>query len=272
MTNDELPENLRKINYLPPASPDECVLDIVTPTCNRKAELQEQAARLGVQLLPKDRWIIVDDATSGGAVDPREIVKHLPAADNLLFVALSYSKLGHPYGSTLNRARHAACSLARPGSWVVEIDDHDALAPECLNSIRQAICSGAVFLYGDVVHVSPGGIDLGPYVKPDYVPWLLRDECSPTEGVRAFPKWLYESVGGYRWHGPNDVGGNEWPAGDYGLFMRMEEFCGGMGFYHIPRVLCWTVKHPQGISGQYAHEQAGMAACLRAAAHAGELF
>lgn len=263
-----MPTKLRDFDYEPPLTPADCLLDVVTPTCNRQRELAEQAERIGLQLGDNDRWIVVDDA-SDLAVDVRGLAAAMPTPDRLLYAGLCYLK--GQYGSTLNRARHVACTLARPDAWIVEVDDHDPITPDCLSFIRQAIVAGATFVYGDVIHVAPSGMELQPFAKPDYRQWLLRDEGSPCEGVRAYPKWLYEAVGGYRWYGERDVGGNEWPAGDYGLFMRMEQLTEGFGFCRIPRVLCSTVKHPHGISGQYQGEQAGMAAQLRAAAAAGVL-
>lgn len=265
-----MPTKLRDFDYEPPLSPAECLLDVVTPSCNRQADLLQQAERIGLQLGDHDRWIVVDDASDQHPCEPRVLAAPLPTPGHLLYVALAYFKDG-PYGSTLNRARHVACTLARPDAWIVEVDDHDRLSPDCLAFIREAIVSGATFVYGDVVHIAPSGMELQPYIKPDYRQWLLRDEFSPCEGVRAYPKWLYDAVGGYRWYGERDVGGNEWPAGDYGLFMRMEQLTEGFGFCRIPRVLCHTVKHPAGISGKYQGEQAGMAAQLRAAAAAGVL-
>ena len=263
-----MPSKLYDFDYEPPLRPQDCKLDIVTPTCNRQSELTEQAERIGLQLGENDRWIVVDDASN---LPPPvlKLASHVPPVQ-LLHIGLSYVKSGQ-FGSTLNRARHAACSLVRPDAWIVEVDDHDPISPDCLSFVREAICQGALFVYGDVIHVTPDGQALRQFDKPDYRQWLLRDEGSPCEGVRAYPKWLYEAVGGYRWYGERDVGGNEWPAGDYGLFMRMEQLTEGFGFCRIPRVLCCTVKSPHGISGVYQGEQAGMAAQLRAAAAAGVL-
>jgi hypothetical protein len=268
---ESLPPRLRDIGYVPPVEPADCILDIVTPTCDRRLALLKQAAKLGPQLSPLDRWLIVDDASSAGAIDPRELLPFLPEVRQLLFVALTYSKAGLPYGSTLQRARHAACSLARPDAWIVEVDDHDYVTPECLAMVRATICRGATFIYGDCLHTNDNGDPVLVYHKPDYRQWLLRDELSPCEGIRCYPKFLYEAVGGFRWYGENDVGGNEWPAGDYGLFLRIEQFCEGHGFTRIPALLCSTVKSPEGISGKYSNEQQTMAALLRAAAHAGAL-
>ena len=269
---DDLPPRLQAIGYVPPAEPADCVLDVVTPTCNRPQALLRQASLLGPQFGPLDRWIVVDDASQFETPLPiAGLAQSLPDLRQLLCVSLSYAKGDLPYGSTLQRARHAACSLARPHAWIVEVDDHDFVTPGCLAMIRETICRGALFIYGDCVHTTNDGSVLATYQKPDYERWLLRDRECPAEGVRCYPKFLYEAVGGFRWHGDREPGGNEWPAGDYGLFLRIEQFCDGYGFVRIPHVLCSTVKTAEGISVKYANEQSGMAAQLRAAAQMGVL-
>jgi len=90
--------------------------------------------------------------------------------------------------------------------------------------------------------------------------------------VRAYPKRLYDAVGGYRFNGRvGEVGEHEFPAGDYGLFMRMEQFLGGVGFVHVPHVLGENQKIATGITGQFGAEQESMASKLRAAAKLGFL-
>lgn len=257
----------------PPASgpPPIVKLDFVTPTANRHADLLMQAKALGPQLAAHDRWIVVDDASAGGAIQPGALVEFLPCkAESILFVALSYAK-GDAVG-TVNRARHAGCSLARPESWIVEIDDHDLVLPGAIDAVRQAILAGAVFVYGDCQWIGPDGEPGEIFRKPDYTSWLLRDGLCPCEGVRAYPARLYSLVGGYRWHGEIGVGGNEFPAGDYGLFMRIEEALGGRGFVRIPHVLNLQPKVVGGISTRFGARQATMAAALRKAAKAGTLL
>lgn len=243
-------------------------LDIVTPTRNRFRELVEQARRLALQLSDLDRWIIVDDA-SGVDFNIHDLVSVLGSAKQLTFTALSYDRRG--WVGTVNMARHAGCSLARRGSWIVELDDHDWLHPGALERIRTAILEGASCIYGDVQLTSargPGEI----FRKPDYRPWLLRDEMCPTAGVRAYPAGLYHLVGGYRWDGEVKVHGCEFPAGDYGLFMRMEEVLDGTGFKRVPEVLCDQPKVPDGISMRNVDAQEKMARALRREAHAGTLL
>lgn len=248
------------------------LLDVVTPTHNRHRELLEQAELLGPQLLPGDRWIVVDDA-SGQSFDVRRLAACLPKLEQILFVALTYSR-GDAIG-TVNRARHVGCTLARNDAWIVELDDHDYIEPRALELVRAAIHDGAVFVYGDVLpedaHGQPGEI----FRKPDYRPWLLRDETCPCEGVRAFPKTLYDQVGGYRWQGHGKrpaVGGNEFPAGDYGLYLRMEAKLEGTGFVRIPHVLNRQPKVPRAISTRYHGQQAEMAGRLRDAARRGVIL
>ena len=259
---------LAACGYEPPDSADDVALDIVTPTRNRRVELVEQAKLIGPQLGANDRWIIVDDA-SDVSVDPRELIPYV-AKEKLVIVYLTYAR-GEE--GTINRARHLACSIARPDAWIVEVDDHDFVVnPKALELVRDAVVRGATLVYGDVLVEADGGRVSDAFAKPDYEPWLLRDQMCPTEGVRAYPKFLYEAAGGYRWYGKIGVGGNEFPAGDYGLFLRIEALCDGKGFYRIPVVLNRQPKVVGGISTRFCSQQADMAIKLRQAARSGELL
>jgi glycosyltransferase involved in cell wall biosynthesis len=261
---------LSGVDYQPPRAPGEVELDIITPTRDRVDEIREQANRIGGQMLPGDRWIVVDDCAGLSPV-AGELAACLPDVQQLFVARLSYYR-GKQEG-TVNRARHLGCSIARPTSWIVEVDDHDFLEPGALEAIRQAICAGAVFCYGDTHQFDHDGASHGIFRKPDYRPYLLRDELCPASGVRAFPEWLYRVVGGYRWYGPRgEVNCNEFPGGDYGLFMRMELWCEGQGFYRVPRVLCRTPMVVGGISTRWAGEQVNMAEKLREAAKRGTLL
>lgn len=217
---------LATVDYVPPPHPGAVALDVVTVTCNRPSDLMEQSRRLAGQLFPQDRWIVVDDASRDGAIDPRTLIEPLPHPEQFLGVALSFIRQ-FPR-ETVTRARHLAASLARPDAWIVEIDDHDWLERQALDAVRVAICRGATAIYGDVQLYA--GMAAGPIEhKPDYAPDLFGD-CNPTSGLRAYPAWLYRAVGGYQ--------DSEFPAGEYGLFRRFEEICNGQGIHRIPQVLC----------------------------------
>ncbi len=264
---------LASVPYQPPAHPGLVNLDIVTVTYNRPNELLSQAKALAGQLTERDRWIIVDDASPTG-MNVRALNQAMfgdgVGVGEPLFIPLVYRR-GQQVG-TINRARQIGCSAARPDAWIVEIDDHDIVVNDALDSVREAICAGAVFVYGDVVCTDGSGRVQNLFQKPDYIPWLLRDSLCPCEGVRAFPKWLFDAVGGYRWSGPIGVGGNEFPAGDYGLYLRMEQLTAGQGWLRIPKVLNVQPKVVGGISTRYAGRQMEMAQKLRMAAQRGELL
>ena len=121
---------LAACGYEPPDSADDVALDIVTPTRNRRVELVEQAKLIGPQLGANDRWIIVDDA-SDVSVDPRELIPYV-AKEKLVIVYLTYAR-GEE--GTINRARHLACSIARPDAWIVEVDDHDEAMIRAVNEL-----------------------------------------------------------------------------------------------------------------------------------------
>ena len=261
---------LAEIGYIPPKTPQDVILDVVTPTADRLMDLTEQAMRLAEQLAPNDRWIVVDDASSGGACSPSELASLLPDRNQLMMLIVSYCKGGRP--GTVNMARHFGCSAARPGAWIVELDDHDHIMPRALDLIREGICAGAAFLYGDTQWFGEGDSPGQLFHKPDYIPYLLRDGFCPCEGVRAFPAWLYRAVSGYRWHGPLGVHGNEFPAGDYALYARMEQFCEGQGFARIPFILNKQPKIKNSISGQFGAEQKMMADLIRKHAQEGTLL
>lgn len=247
---------------------DAPALDIVTVTCNRQPELLEQAKRIGPQMAEFDRWIVVDDASDRG-IDARQLAAAMGHVDQLLIVPLCYAK-GEAIG-TVNRARHVGCSLARNESLIVEIDDHDWLEPDALQLVRDAAMAGGNVIYGDCHWYTADGQPGEVYRKPEYTAWMLRDGGTPCEGLRAFWGWLYRVVQGYRWCGEFEPGGNEFPAGDYGLQLRMEAVLEGTGFVRIPRVLCRSVKVVGGISTRFIDRQADMAKRLRRAAQDGSL-
>jgi hypothetical protein len=261
------PQILTTLGYVKPESVADVFLDIVTPTRNRPRDLEHQAELLADQLGPHDRWIIVRDSDDDrNESDPAKFVH----ADAILEINLDYMR---NRVSTVNMARHAGCSMARPGGWIIELDDHDFLTHDTLDLVRQAIVDGAGFVYGDCIHLDGDGEIIGCYEKPDYQPWMLKAAMCPGEGVRCFPAIAYAAVGGYRWHGPeNEVGANEFPGGDYGLFMRIEKLYGGEGFVRIPKVLCSTVKAVGTITGDHGGKQEAMAEKLRAAENLGRRF
>lgn len=263
----ELPAIAREMGYQVPTL-ENVAIDFVTPTCNREAELLQQGERLGQQIGPNDRWIVVNDAGPMRDGVPAELGA-MVGYDRLMFLGMSY-KRGQGYG-TINRARHAGCSLARPGAWIVELDDHDWIEPGAIDRVRRAIAAGAMFVYGDTLQCDDVG-RIGPYAKEDYRPYLLRDSHCPCEGVRAFPQFLYAVSGGYRFYGDFAPNGNEFPAGDYGLFLRLELLTKGSGFVRVPAVLCRTPKVVGGISTRFGAQQANMAHALRSAAQAGTLI
>lgn len=262
---------LRTVGYAPPGSPEECELDVVTVTRDRVPSMLRQAEALCPQFMPGDRWIVVDDASSASQISFGDLAARMPAPENFSGVALSYAR--NDRVDTVNFAREVGCRSARPGSWIVEIDDHDYVEPDALQAVRDAICRGAVFVYGDVQWCLEDGRLGRLFRKPDYRPYLLRDEMCPCEGVRAFPKWLFEAAGGYRWFGANDdVRGNMFPAGDYNLYTRMELLTEGTGFYRIPLVLNRQPRVTGGISTRFGDQQLRNAILIRAAAQNGTLL
>jgi len=260
---------LATCGYSPPGSPEACRLDVVTVTFNRPAAIKQQAARLIPQLGPDDRWIVVDDAPNQAAPF-NELAHQMAVPGNFMGIRLSYVRSGQV--GTVNQAREVGCRLARPGAWILEIDDHDIVEPDALGAVRDAICRGAVFVYGDVQWCLEDGRLGRTFRKPDYRPYLFRDEMCPAEGVRGFPKFLFEAAGGYRWHGPLGLHGNEFPAGDYALYTRMELLTCGTGFYRIPVVLNHQPKVIGGISTRFGEQQLNNAIAIRAAAQQGTLL
>lgn len=259
-------DNLASIDYRLPSHPGEVALDIVTPTFNRHCELIEQGKRIGPQMQPDDRWIIVDDASNEIPNWRTEILPSLESVGQLFVAGLTYAKGSRPR-SHVNRARDFGVRAARLNSWIVEIDDHDLIRPECLASIRETIVRGACFVYGD--YVLKG--EETPIRKKDYEPFYFRERGNPAVGVRAYPAWLYHVAGGYKWRGPIAVGGNEFPAGDYGLFVRMEAFAGGQGFFRVPTFLCDVKLVPASISVSERTAYSELATTIAEAARRGTL-
>jgi glycosyltransferase involved in cell wall biosynthesis len=252
--------------------PQKVSLDIVTPTYARPREMIGLARTLAPQLSENDRWIVVDDASP----DPLDLTSlsgeiGTAAEHQLLLVRLSYMRTADSVG-TIQRARATGVSCTRPNAWIVEIDDHDWPEPNAIELIRQSIRAGALFVYGDVRWCDEEGRGNKIFRKPDYTPFLLRDHLCPAEGLRAYPRWLYDKVGGYRWSGPLGLHGCEFPAGDYALYTRMELALGGKGFVRIPTVLNRQPKVFDGISIVYSAQQQAMANKIREAARQGDLL
>ncbi len=240
------------------------MIDVVTPTCNRHKQLTAQAEKLGPQLRANDRWIIVDDASQTVPNWRTDIVTRLGNADQILIHCLTYVKGDDK--STVNRARSIGCNAARANAWIVEVDDHDLIEPGTLETIRGTICRGAVFIYGDFIATAEHTDRRQTMNKENYTPMMFRDQACQSEGIRAFPAWLYHVVGGYRWRGPIGLNGNEFPGGDYGLFVRMELFCDGQAFIRLPVVLCTVIRTQDSIGIRYGTKQSQIAGAVALAA------
>lgn len=121
-------------------------LSLITPTRGRWHWLRKQARAIAKQLSPDDGWIIAIDNDLPSARVIAEIAQMIPARQ-LTWLDCTYARPTPPVGC-VNRLRNAATALAPAGHDIVEIDDHDILAPYALAEIRMALAAGYDYVFG----------------------------------------------------------------------------------------------------------------------------
>ncbi len=221
---------------------------IVIPTHNRAKHLCEAIG--GALAQNPDAVIVVDD----GSTDKTQELLRDAGDSRVCCVRLTRS-----HG--VNVARRTGTGVVPSDAVVVELDDHDLLATGAIKALREAFSDRAVsVVYADADFIGPGGQQLeGALKKQAYQPGLFRKVGCQALGVRAYRKAAYDACGGWRL--------DEWPAGDYGMFLRMERALGDAGFLHIPRILCHVRRGIVGsISVRHATAQALRAERMQIAA------
>jgi hypothetical protein len=213
-------------------------LSLITPTRRRWHWLREQARSIAGQLAPDDRWIIAVDNDQLDKNIIGEMARLIPA-DQIIWLHAAYNRPEPPV-ACVNRLRNAATALAPARQDIVEVDDHDILAPYALAEIRMALAAGYDYVFGwyhqqAVVEARGGEGESGREgeleFSPSPTPSLSSLEKWPDVehryqrgaferreidgiGVRAFKRWLWTKLGGWATH--------VWPGGDYHFALRAE--------------------------------------------------
>jgi hypothetical protein len=121
-------------------------LSLVTPTRGRWHWLRKQARAIAGQLSPDDCWIVAVDNDLPSARVVAEIAQMIPARQ-LTWLQCTYARPTPPVGC-VNRLHNAATAIAPARHDIVEVDDHDILAPYALAEIRMALAAGYDYVFG----------------------------------------------------------------------------------------------------------------------------
>ncbi|HET6880426.1 MAG TPA: hypothetical protein VFI31_09740, partial [Pirellulales bacterium] len=167
-------------------------LSLITPTRRRWHWLREQARAIAGQLAPLDRWIIAVDNDRPDKTVVGDVARLIPA-EQIIWLHVAYTRPEPPVGC-VNRLRNAATALAPIGHDIVEVDDHDILAPYALSEIRTALAAGYDYVFGwyhqqAVVEAPPSSLSLWERVRvrageiADGSP--LQTALTPAPGTRS---------------------------------------------------------------------------------------
>jgi hypothetical protein len=250
-------------------------LSLITPTRRRWHWLRAQARAIAGQLAPDDRWIIAVDNDRPDKKVVGEIARLIPA-EQIIWLHCIYARPTPPF-ACVNRLRNAATALVPAGHDIVEVDDHDLLAPYALAEIRAALAAGYDYIFGwyhqqavvDVPCTVGNQLGAGDGMTNDRmtndvrhssfdirhcVPWpnvehrYQRGSFERREidgiGVRAFKRWLWEMFGGWNT--------NIWPGGDYHFALRAER--AGAHLICLEQFLCTVTIEPDSLM---AHHRVG---------------
>ena len=211
----------RKDMPTPDPFPDAPALWVVIPTRNRAKDLGLTLDAVLAQ--EPDGIVLVDDASDKGCCWEPARTLHIGDAFHMLRL---------PEHRGVNYARRVGTSVVPRDAVVVELDDHDLPCDGALDALREAFRDPDIHaVYGDAEFIDRDGKLLKERLdKRDYEPFTLRQHGSQILGLRAYRKKIYDEVGGWRL--------DEWPAGDYALFLRIEDKLQGRGIVRIPKPIC----------------------------------
>jgi len=225
---------------------------VVIPTHNRAELLKQALNSVLVQTRAPDGVVVVDDGSEDctlrwlATFNGQLTVAHLPTCRGV------------------NVARAVGSAMVPPDAIVVELDDDDVLVPEALALVESAFEKlGVRYAYGNYVRFTTGGHEQ-LVENPPYYPWMFRTHGGWTGGLKAYTKGASDAIHGWR--------AVEFPGGDYGFALRVEDkFC-AQGIVHIPEVLVRVRVSPGGISACYETQQNDMVDALCYAAKRGKLL
>lgn len=234
-------------------------LSLITPTRRRWHWLRKQARAIAGQLAADDCWIIVVDDDQANQRVVNEVAELIPN-QQLTWLHCSYARPVPPV-ACVNRLRNAATALAPARHDVVEVDDHDILAPYALAEIRMALAAGYDYVFGWYHQQAVVSCPLPSKAAPNQQatghgqratdklePWpdvqhryqrgaFERHEIDGI-GMRAFKRWLWTRLGGWAT--------NVWPGGDYHFALRAESI--GAKIVCLEQPLCTVTVEADSIS------------------------
>lgn len=198
-------------------------ISLVMPTWNSPIEaLQACLDRVEAQGYPHWELCIADDASTDPEV--RRVLGERAAREPRIRLALREAN-GH-----IAEASNTALALAR-GEFVALLDHDDLLAPHALWAVAEALQARpqAQLLYSDEDKLDEAGRRCEPFLKPDWMPDLLRAQNFVSH-LGVYRRALVEAVGGFR----RGYEGSQ----DHDLALRcIERIADPRDIVHIPRVL-----------------------------------
>ncbi|TAG03659.1 MAG: glycosyltransferase [Betaproteobacteria bacterium] len=225
------------------------LISLFTPTHNTQF-LGETYSSLLAQTCGDWEWVIVpnDPAKDGKAIVPEAIardprVKIFPAPDMV-------ARLG------VGALKRFACERAT-GSYLIELDHDDILAPDCLSEIiSTARTTGAGFIYSDFANFLPDGKSGTYNLEHGWTQYEVEIYGRKYLAMRSFPPTPDALVSIY--YAPNHVRAWSreayWRAGGHDPSFRVADdhdlitrtYLTGCGFHHIEKCLYLYRMHEGG--------------------------
>ncbi|MBF0476863.1 MAG: glycosyltransferase, partial [Deltaproteobacteria bacterium] len=196
------------------------LISLIMPTYNTPAEWLNRAINsVRGQLYPNWQLCLADDGST--AEETISLLKNSAEADHRIKIAYLKENLG------ISGASNQALALAE-GEFVGLLDHDDELAPTALYENVKLLQGhpDADMIYSDEDKLTPDGLRVEPYFKPDWAPDQLLSHMY-TCHFGLYRRELVLRVGGFR---PGYEGSQ-----DYDLVLRLTEQTDRI--YHIPKVL-----------------------------------
>jgi glycosyltransferase involved in cell wall biosynthesis len=207
----------------------------VIATKDRAEWMRKQLAALLPQCTPDEKVIVICD---GDQETGTALRTEFTGEERLSIVATVDS--GGP-----DFARRIGNAMVPPEAVILEVDDHDIVAPCCLEEIRRAFDeTDALAVYSDCWHADKARTVVKEKKKPDGR--TMADFGHLGWGLRAYYAWAYALAGGY----PTAY----FPVNDYALMAKIEQVVGADAIHHIARPLVTVTEDVRGISTTHKDE------------------
>ena len=207
-------------------------LNVLIPSYNRAFYLAETINSVVSQLddvQPAPCLWVADDGSTDATVEVLEAeIKRGRLERNRVITISRENRPESQIGP--NTARKLLAALIPEDEIIIELDDHDLLAPGALKVIATAFADPSLCLaWGGAEAIDLLGRLIKQEHKPAYTPYQLRDTGCWAIGIRAYRKATYAATGGWRV--------DECPCGDFALLLRMEKHLHGTGIRCLPELL-----------------------------------